>query len=129
MQWNDRFKNSDSNGSQNGNNSQRNGNGNFRNIGQGRGNFRANMHGKGRGRGRFDKSPNVRCPRVASKTVDKDKIRCHYCNEFGHFIRECSKRNRDEKEAWHFNGMSSDYYEDDVYDEDYDDGVFATLNS
>ena len=99
MQQNDRFKNSDSNGSQNANNNQRNGNGNFRNRGQGRGNFRGNLCGKGRGRGRFDKSPNVRHPRIASKTVDKDKMRCHYCNEFGHFIRECSKRNRDEKEA------------------------------
>ena len=42
-------------------------------------------------------SPNVRCPRVLSKTVDKDEMRCHYCNEFGHFIRECLKRNRDEE--------------------------------
>ena len=45
---------------------------------------------------------------------------------------ECSKRNRDEEEAWHFNGMNLDYYEnegyDDVYDEDYDYEVFATLN-
>ena len=126
VQQNDRFKNSDSNGNQNGNDSQRNGNGNFRNRGQGRGNFRGNLHDKGRGRGRFDKSPNVRHPRVASKTVDKDKMRCHYCNEFGHFIRECSKRNRKG------NGMSSDYYEDDeytdMYDEDYSDEVFATLN-
>ena len=60
-------------------------------------------------------------------------MRCHYCNEFRHFIRECSKRNRDEKEARRFNGMSSDYYENDkytdVYDEDYSDEVFATLNS
>ena len=68
-----------------------------------------------------------------SKTVDKDKMRCHYCNEFGHFIRECSKRNRDEEEAQHFSSMNSDYYEnegyDDVYDEDYDDEVFATLNN
>ena len=102
----------------------------MRSRGQGRGNFRDNLRGKGRGRGRFDKSPNVRCPGVTSKTVDKDKMRCHYYNEFGHFIRECSKRNRDEKEARRFNGMSSDYYEDDVYtSEDYDDEVFATLNS
>ena len=65
-----------------------------------------------------------------SKTVDKDKMRCHYCNEFGHFVRECSKKNRDEKEARCFNGLSSDYYEDDLYTgEDYDDEVFATLNS
>ena len=79
------------------------------------------------------KSPNVRCPRVVSKTVDKDKMRCQYCNEFGHFIRECSKRNRDEEEARCFSDMNSDYYEnegyDDVYDEDYDDEVFATLNN
>ena len=60
VQRNDRFKNSDSNESQNGNNSQRNGN--FRNRGQGKGNFRGELCGKGRGRGRFDKSPNVRCP-------------------------------------------------------------------
>ena len=99
MQQNDRFKNSDSNGSQNGNNGQRDGNGTFRNKGQGKENFRGALHGKGTGRGRFDKSPNIRCPRVVSKTVDNDKIRCHYCNEFGHFIRECSKRNRDEKRS------------------------------
>ena len=99
MQQNDRFKNSNSNGSQNGNNSQRNGNGTFRNRGQCKGNFRGSFHGKGRGQSRFDKSLNVRCPRVASKTVDKDKMRCHYCNEFGHFIRERSKRSRNEEEA------------------------------
>ena len=126
----DRFESSDNNGSQNGDNGQRNSNGNFRSRGQGRGKFRGNLRGKGRGRGRFDKSPNVRRPRVASKTVDKDKMRCHYCNEFGHFVRNCSKKNRDEKEARCFNGLSSDYYEDDLYTgEDYDDQVFATLNS
>ena len=97
MQQNDRSNNY-SNGSHNGNNGQRNGNGTFRNRGQGPGNVRGTSHGKGRGRGRFDKNPNVRHPRVASKTMDKDKMRCHYCNEFGHFIRECSKRSRDEEE-------------------------------
>ena len=130
VQINERFKNNENNGNQNWDNSQRNNTGNFRSRGQGRGNFRGNIRGKGRGRGRFDKSPNVRRPRVASKTVDKDKMRCHYCNEFGHFIRECSKKNRDENKIGHFNGMSMDYYEDDLYTgEDYDDDVFATLNS
>ena len=71
MQPNDRSKNNDSNGGQNGNTGQRNGNGTFRNRGQGQGDFRGTFHG----RGRFNKSPNVRCPRVASKTVDKDKMR------------------------------------------------------
>ena len=129
-QRNDRSKSSENNGSQNGDNGKGNSNGNFRSRGQGRGNFRGNLRGKDRGRGRFDKSPNVRCPRAASKTVDKDKMRCHYCNEFGHFVRECSKKNRDEKEARCFNGLNSDYYENDLYTgEDYDDEVFATLNS
>ena len=65
----------------------------------------------------------------------KDKMRCHYCNEFGHFIRECSKRSRDEEEACHFSGLNSEimnYSNDrynDVYDEDYGDEGFATLNS
>ena len=39
-------------------------------------------------------------------------MRCHYYNEFGHFVRECSKKNRDENKAGHFNGMSTDYYGD-----------------
>ena len=130
VQRNDRFKNNSSNDSPNRDSSQRIGNGNFRNRGQGRGNFRGSLRGKGRGRGRFDKSPNVRRPRVASKTMNKDKMRCHYCNEFGHFVRECSKKSRDENKAGHFNGMSIDYYGDGLYTgEDYEDEVFATLNS
>ena len=70
---------------------------------------------------------------MASKTVDKDKMRCHYCN--GHFIRECSKRKHDvfKEEARWFSGLNSDYYENDryndAYDEDYDDEVFANLNN
>ena len=120
VQRNERLKNNENNGNQNWNNSQRNNTGNFR----------GNIRGKGRGRVRFDKSPNIRRPRVASKTVDKDKMRCHYCNEFGHFIRECSKKNRDENKTGHFNGMSMDYYENDLYTgEDYDDDVLASLNS
>ena len=42
-QRNDRFKGSESNGSQNGDNGQRNNNGNFRSRGQGRGNFRGSL--------------------------------------------------------------------------------------
>ena len=95
MQRDDRFKNIAQSGSQYGNNGQRNGN--FKNRGQGRGTFRGASCGRGRGCSRFDKSPNIRRPTVASKTVDKDKMRCHYCNEFGHFIRECSKRIRVKK--------------------------------
>ena len=125
---NDRFKTE--NDGQNRDINQRDNTGNFRNRGQGRERFKSNFRGKGRGRGRFDKGPNIRRPRVASKTVDKDKMRCHYCNEFGHFIRECSKKTRDEKKAGLFSAMSMDYYGDDLYTgEDYDDEVFATLNS
>ena len=97
----DRFKNE--NDGQSRDTSQRDNAGNSRNRGQGRGRFKSNF--RGRGRGGFDKSPNVRRPRVASKTVDKDKMRCHYCNEFGHFIRECSKKTRDEKKTGQFSGM------------------------
>ena len=125
---NDRFKNENDGLSKDIN--QRENTGNFRNRGKGRGRFKSNFRGKGRGRGGFDKSPNVRRPRVASKTVDKDKMGCHYCNKFGHFIRECSKKTRDEKKAGQFSGMSMDYYGDDLYTgEDYDDEVFVALNS
>ena len=67
----------------------------FGNRGQNNGNFGGNQ--RGRGRSRFDTSLNVRRPRVASKTVNKDKGRCFYCNEFGHFIKECSKKTEDER--------------------------------
>ena len=43
VQRNDRFKGSENNGSQNGDNGKRNSNGNFRSRGQGRGNFRGNL--------------------------------------------------------------------------------------
>ena len=107
----------------------------FRGRGQNRGSFRGQFRGKGRGRGSFDKSPNIRRPRVASKTVDKDKMRCHYCNEPGHFVRECLKKSRDEQEAQRFGGLNSEYYDDSYeesydenYDDEYEDEVFASLN-
>ena len=107
----------------------------FFNRGQSNGNFGGNQ--RGRGRGRYDKSPNVRRPRIASKTVDKDKGRCFYCNEFGHFIRECSKKKEDEKSNrysrmdsdYNQEGQYSDYDDTGLYTDDYDDEVFATLNS
>ena len=84
------FSNRNQSGTSNGNRKP------FGNRGQNNGNFGGNQRGRGRGRGRFDTSPNVRRPRVASKTVNKDKGRCFYCNEFGHFIKECSKKTEDE---------------------------------
>ena len=107
----------------------------FGNRGQSNGNFDGNQ--RGRGRGRFDTSPNVRRPRVASKTVNKDKGRCFYCNEFGHFIKECSKKTEDERSRrysrmdtdYHQEGQYSDYDDTGLHTDDYDDKVFATLNS
>ena len=109
----------------------------FGNRGQSNGNFGGNQRGRGRGRGRFDTSPNVRRPRVASKTVNKDKGRCFYCNECGHFIKECSKKTEDERSRrysrmdtdYHQEGQYSDYDDTGLYTDDYDDEVFATLNS
>ena len=45
---------------------------------------------RNRSRGRYDKSPVNRKPKMASKTIDKDKaLRCHKCNEIGHWASEC----------------------------------------
>ena len=106
-------------------------------ISQNSGNFGGNQRGRGRGRGRFDTSPNVRRPRVASKPVNKDKGRCFYCNEFGHFVKECSKKIEDERNRrysrmdtdYHQEGQYSDYDDTGLFTDDYDDEVFATLNS
>ena len=109
----------------------------FGTRGQNNGNFGGNQKGRGRGRSRFDTSPNVRRPRIASKTVDKDKGRCFYCNEFGHFIKECSKKTEDEMSRrysrmdsdYNEEGQYSDYDDTGLFTDDYDDEVFATLNS
>ena len=34
-------------------------------------------------------------------------MRCHYCKEFGHFVREYLKRSKDEKIFRNFSGMRS----------------------
>ena len=133
----DQRRNSIGNGQNTQNNEQRFKNNGFRSRGQYRENHRGQFRGQGRGRARFDKSPNVRHPRVASKTVDKDQMRCHYCNEPGHFIRECQKRSRDEGGSQRFSGLNSEYfddkynYDDDYgdYEEEYEDDVFASLNA
>ena len=109
----------------------------FGNRSQNNGNFGGNQRGRGRGRGRFDMSPNVRRLRVASKTVNKNKDRYFYCNEFGHFIKECSKKTEDERSRrysrmdsdYQQEGQYSDYDDTSLFTDDYDDKVFATLNS
>ena len=45
-------------------------------------------------------------------------------------LENVQRRTGDENKTGHFNGMSMDYYENDLYTgEDYDDDVFASLNS
>ena len=133
----DQGRNNSGNGQNTQNNEQRLKNNGFRSRGQYRESRRGQFRGRGRGQARFDKSPNVRRPRVASKTVDKDQMRCHYCNEPGHFIRECQKRSRDEGGSQRFSGLNSEYYDDEYsydddyrdYEEEYEDDVFASLNA
>ena len=115
--------------------SSNNSNSSFGNKGQNSGNFGGNQ--RNRNRGRFNTSPNVRRPRVTSKTIDKDKGRCLYCNEFGHFIRECPKKIEDKKfrrfskmdTDYNQDGQYSDYYDTCIYTDDNNDEEFATLNS
>ena len=133
----DQRRNGIGNGRNTQNNEQRFKNSGFRSRGQFRESLRGQFRGRGRGRGRFDKSPNVRRPRVASKTVDKDQMRCHYCNEPGHFMRECQKHSRDEGGSQRFSGLNSEYYDDESdydddykdYEEEYEEDVFASLNA
>ena len=109
----------------------------FDNRSQNNGNFGGNQRNRGRGRGRFDTSPNVRRLRVARKTIDKYKGRCFYCYKFEHFIRECPRKIEDEKSRrfsrmdteYNQDGQYSDYADTGIYTDEYDDEVFATLNS
>ena len=47
--------------------------------------------------GKFDKSPNTKCPRVTGRPFNKDKIHCFECKEFGH-IQDCLELNKSLKE-------------------------------
>ena len=69
-------------------------------------NYRSNLYSsrdtcqyRDNNRDRGNGSPNVRCPRVARRTPGRDKLRCHYCKEFRHFIKNCLKRQKDEERA------------------------------
>ena len=81
------------------------------------------------GRGRFDNSPNVRCPRVASKTVDKDKDRCYYCKEIRHFVNKCTKKVEDDRRQVRYNSMgqrTSQFKDWEIHE--WDDEYVGALN-
>ena len=48
--------------------------------------------------GKFDKSPNTKCPRVSGRPFNKDKIRCFRCKAFGHMQKDCPEQNRPQQE-------------------------------
>ena len=47
---------------------------------------------------KFDKSPNNKRPRVLGKTINKDKVRCYKCRDFGHYRDECTVDDRKPKQ-------------------------------
>ena len=46
---------------------------------------------------KFDVSPKNTKPKVASKPVNRDKNRCHYCHQFDHWIKDCPERKKDQQ--------------------------------
>ena len=43
---------------------------------------------------KFDKSPTAKKPRGSGKAFNKDKDRCYYCQQPGHFAVECLDKNK-----------------------------------
>ena len=87
------------------------------------------MSGRGRSRSSFDRSPSVKIPRVASRSVSKDSLRCFYYKEPGHIAKFCLRRQENEIRLNKFsaNMMANiDSQFDDAYktlDDLYDDQV------
>ena len=72
--------------------------------------------------------PNKKHPRVASKTIDKDKGRCYYCKEIGHFVSKCTKKIEDDRRQARYNsmGQGTPQFEDwevQEWDDDYAGGI------
>ena len=44
------------------------------------------------------KSPNNKRPQVSGKTINKDKVRCYKCREFGHYRDKCPVDDRKPKQ-------------------------------
>ena len=106
----------------------------FQNSSRGRFSERGRFQRNGssfRGRGRFDKSPNVSRPRVASKTVSRDATRCYYCKEPGHISRFCDRREEDERRLKRGSNMmaSDSQFEIDEGYENYDGESMEYLNN
>ena len=57
--------------------------------GSGRGGAPKNESGETQAKQTYDKSPTTKKPKVASKAVNRDDQRCHGCNNFGHWKRDC----------------------------------------
>ena len=87
-------------------------------------NFQPQWRGRGKeqrkfGNKKFDKSPTKKKPRVASKSKDQDKDRCHNCREIGHFAKDCPHKEAERRNSFQekkqmkpygdFTGME-DYY-------------------
>ena len=85
---------------------------NFNRRGRG-GRFQNRSRNDGR---KFDKSPNIKRPRVASRTPDRDKDRCHRCWKFGHWKKDC-RASRDEIPDSARNPTYDDYcrYDDTIH--------------
>ena len=128
--------NSGTNTNFNGKNQSRNSGSNgksFGTKGQNNGNFGGNQSNKGRGRSRFNPCPNVRRPRVASKTIDKDKGRCFYCTLFGNAPKRLRMKSPGGSVEWIQNTTRMASIQIMMIlasnTDDYDGEVFATLNS
>ena len=60
--------------------------------------------------------------------VDKDKGRCYYCKEIGHFVNKCTKKVEDDRRQVRYNsmGQGTSQFEDweiQEWDDDYVGGI------
>ena len=74
----------------------------FQGVGRGQFSFRGSWQPRGnRGRGGqgYDKSPNVKKPRVNAKTPNIDRNRCNYCKEHGHWVKDCPQKQQNNNQG------------------------------
>ena len=61
--------------------------------------------------------------------MDKDKGRCYYCKEIGHFVSKCIKKMEDDRRQARYNSMGQETFQFEDWEiQEWDDDYVGGMN-